>query len=71
MTPVTTHHAHVEILLFTFTGPCARLEGGLRQDHGPLCLYLRAGLVTWNHHSMHPSTLSPFLMSQLLFKPSL
>jgi hypothetical protein len=71
MIPVTAHRARVEILLFTFTGPCAGLEGGLRQDHGLLCLYLRVGLVTWNHHSVHPSSLSPFLVSQLLFKPSL
>jgi hypothetical protein len=54
-------------IVVTFTGPCARLESGLWQDHWPHCLFKkRAGLASWNHHSVHPSSLSSFPLSKFL-----
>jgi hypothetical protein len=38
MTSVTARRVRVKILLFTFIGRRAWLEGGLRQNQWPLCL---------------------------------
>jgi hypothetical protein len=56
----TAHLVCVKILLFYFTDPRARLEGDLRQDHWPLCLFKGASPTTWCHHSVHSSSLSFF-----------
>jgi hypothetical protein len=65
MTSVTARHARVKILLFTFTGPVHGSRVDCDRTIGRSALF-RAGLAIRNHHSVHPSSLSPFPLSQLL-----